>query len=219
MERNAVVFGGTGLIGTLLIQFLCEDTYFDRVKVFTRRPIPLSHPKIQSKILDFYDGSAFKKEIEKNDLVFSALGTTQAKVKGDKQVYRSIDFDMTLKIAEACKVKNASSFLFVSSSGANALSSNFYLKLKGEIENAVLELDLPSTLILRPSLLLGTRNEYRFGERIAQRVMPLTSFLFPPSMKPISATRVAKILIDLSKKGKSVNSKTIENKALLEYVF
>ena len=101
----------------------------------------------------------------------------------------------------------------------NIRNSNFYLKLKGEIENAVLELDLPSTLILRPSLLLGTRNEYRFGERIAQRVMPLTSFLFPPSMKPISATRVAKILIDLSKKGKSVKSKTIENKALLEYVF
>ena len=217
MEKNVVVFGGTGLIGNLLIELLSEDTYFDSIKVFTRRPTHFSFPKIKNEVLDFSDRSSFEKGIEKDDIVFSALGTTQSKVKRDKKVYRSIDFDMCLNIGKACKVKNASSFLFVSSSGANASSSNFYLKLKGEIENAVLALNLPNTQIVRPSLLLGSRKEYRLGERIAQYIMPKISFLFPPSMKPISALQVAKVLIDLSKKGNLSNTKIIENNTLLRY--
>ena len=90
-------------------------------------------------------------------------------------------------------------FSFVSSSGANIKSNNFYLKLKGEIENSILNLNLFSTSVFRPSLLLGNRKEKRFGEKVAQLIMPFLSFLMPRKYKPIKASLVAKSMINISK--------------------
>ena len=103
----------------------------------------------------------------------------------------------------ACKEKNVDHFSFVSSSGADFKSNNFYLKLKGEIENSIIKLKLKSLSIIRPSLLLGKRNEKRYGEQIAQFVMPFFSFLMPPNYKPIGAFQVAKAMVNISKNKKS----------------
>jgi hypothetical protein len=92
-------------------------------------------------------------------------------------------------------VKN---FLFVSSSGADLNSNSFYLNLKGEIEDSVLGLKLPSTSVFRPSLLLGKRSENRFVEKIAQLIMPIISFLMPSIYKPIEAKYVAKSMVNIS---------------------
>ena len=83
--------------------------------------------------------------------------------------------DILINIAKACKANNVENFSFVSSSGANENADGFYLKLKGQIEAAVLGLNLPSTSVFRPSLLMGKRKENRFGERLAQLVMPIFS--------------------------------------------
>ena len=95
---------------------------------------------------------------------------------------------------------NPSASDVLKSCGANIESKNFYLNLKAEIENAVLDLDLNSTSIFRPSLLLGKRKESRFGENIAQIIMPLISFMMPSIYKPIKAKDVAKAIIQISKK-------------------
>ena len=105
-----------------------------------------------------------------------------------------------MNLAKACKSNDASSLSFVSSAGANEKSKNFYLGLKGEIENSIMHLALKSCLIFRPSLLLGKRNEFRFGEIIAQKIMPLFSFLMKSNYKPIKATDVAKSIVSESKK-------------------
>jgi uncharacterized protein YbjT (DUF2867 family) len=152
--------------------------------------------------------------VENSSVVFSCIGTTQARVKGDKDAYRKIDYDITLSIAKACKTKNVSSFLYVSSAGAKRSSAGFYLKLKGEIDDAVTALNLPSTTILRPSLLLGKRNEFRFGEKIAQLVMPLFAFLLPKKLRPIKGEKVAKAMIDLSKSSQK-GTHIVENNSLI----
>ena len=89
--------------------------------------------------------------------------------------------------------------MYVSSLGADAKSKGFYLKLKGEIDAAVAAVNLPSTSVFRPSLLLGNRKENRPGERIAQLLMPLFSFLMPLNYKPISGETVASALLNASK--------------------
>jgi uncharacterized protein YbjT (DUF2867 family) len=209
-EKTAVVFGGTGLIGQHLITELIQDALYKEIVVVTRGEFPIDHFKIIHKRINFNNAKEIKDCIPKGSIVFSAIGTTNARVKGDKLKYREIDHDITLNIACSCLDQEAARFLYVSSGGANAGSKNFYLKLKGEIDEAVTALNLNSTLIFRPSLLLGTRKEFRFGERIAQVVMPLISFVFPKNLKPIRAKDVAKVMLQLSK-SKYTGTVVVEN--------
>ena len=197
--EEITLFGSTGLIGGLLLKLLVNDSDFKKINVVSRKSFSLNHKKIIHKTIDFSDYKSLSKSVQNSKIVFAAIGTTQSKVKGDKKEYRKTDFDILYNIAKACKENRVESFLFVSSSGADINSNNFYLKLKGEIEKSILNLNLSSTSIFRPSLLLGKRKEKRFGEKIAQILMPCFSFLMPENYKPIKANLVARSMINVSK--------------------
>jgi uncharacterized protein YbjT (DUF2867 family) len=195
----ATLIGATGLIGSHLLELLLNDEYFDTVRILVRRPFEPDHPKLEKKLVDFSDIESFRLALEDSEVVFCAIGTTQKKVKGNKDTYRKIDYDITVNTARFCKLNGCENFVFVSSVGANSKSNNFYLKLKGEIEEAVAAVGLKNVHIMQPSLLLGKRRESRFGEKIAQRVMPVISFLLPAKYKPAKAINVAKAMIRLVK--------------------
>ena len=214
---QAVLFGGTDLTGGCILDLLKNDSDFKSIIVVSRKNLTHSSNKISNKVIDFSDPVEIERCIKKDSIVFSCIGTTQAQVQGDKKKYRDIDFDITLNIANACKKLNAKKFLFISSGGANSSSANFYLKLKGEIEDAVIKTKNNSLFILKPSLLLGKRNNSRFIENIGQIIMPLFSILLPDSIKAIEATTVAKCMLKLSKSERS-NLNIIENKEILTYL-
>lgn len=197
---KATVIGATGLIGSYLLELLLKDDRFDSVRVLVRRPFEPDHPKLEKKLVDFTDAESFRLALEGSDLVFCSIGTTQKKVKGDKEAYRKIDYDITVNAARFCKLNGYETFVFVSSVGANSKSNNFYLKLKGEIEDAVRAVGLRHVHIMQPSLLLGDRKESRLGEKIAQWVMPVISFLIPKKYRPIHARKVAEMMINAAKK-------------------
>lgn len=196
---RATLIGATGLIGSHLLELLLEDEYFDSVRILIRRPMEFTHPKLEKKLVDFSDMESFRLALEESDVVFCSIGTTQKKVKGDKDAYRKIDYDITVNAARFCKLNGCETFVFVSTVGANSKSNNFYLKLKGEIEEAVKTVGLTNVYIMQPSLLLGKRKESRFGEKIAQWIIPLLSFVTPAKYKPVKATYVAKAMIRLVK--------------------
>jgi len=214
---QAVLFGGTGLTGGCILGLLNNDSDFKSIIVVSRKTFTHSSNKICNKVIDFSDPVEIESCIRKDSIVFSCIGTTQAQVKGDKKKYREIDFDITLNIANACKKLNAKKFLFISSGGANSSSSNFYLKLKGEIEDAVIKTKNNSLFILKPSLLLGKRNNSRFIENIGQIIMPLFSILLPDSIKAVKANTVAKCMLELSKSERS-GLNIIENKEILNFI-
>ena len=197
--EEITLFGSTGLIGGLLLKLLVNDSDYKQIKVISRKSFSLNHKKIIHKTIDFSDYKSLSKSVKNSKIVFAAIGTTQSKVNGDNKEYRKIDFDILYNIAKACKENKVENFLFVSSSGANSNSNSFYLKLKGEIEKSILDLNLKSTSIFRPSLLLGKRKEKRLGEKIAQIIMPFFSFLMPENYKPIKADLVAKSMVNVSK--------------------
>jgi len=197
--EEITIFGATGLIGGLLIKLLIDDSDFERIKVVSRKPLLFNDKKIISKIIDFSNYKSLSKTVKNSKIVFSTIGTTQSKVNGNNKEYRKIDFDILYNIAKACKENKVENLLFVSSSGANLNSNSFYLKLKGEIEKSILDLNLKSTSVFRPSLLLGKRKEKRLGEKIAQIIMPFFSFLMPKNYKPIKADLVAKSMVNASK--------------------
>ncbi len=194
------LFGPTGLIGNEILKLLENDSDFEKINVVSRRPVELKSRKSSLNIIDFKDFNSYLDAIDGSDVVLAAIGTTQSKVGFNKKKYREIDFDIISNAVKACKEKNVKHFSFVSSAGADINNKSFYLKLKGEIEKEVESKQLNSSTVYRPSLLLGNRKENRFGEKVAQILIPLISFLFPDNYKPIKAIDVAKAMVTESKK-------------------
>ena len=194
------LFGPTGLIGNEILKLLENDSDFEKINVVSRRPLELKSKKSNLNIIDFKDFNSYLDVIDGSDIVLAAIGTTQSKVGFNKKKYREIDFDIISNTVKACKEKNVKHFSFVSSAGADINNKSFYLKLKGEIEKEVESKQLNSSTVYRPSLLLGNRKENRFGEKVAQILIPLISFLFPDNYKPIKAIDVAKAMVTESKK-------------------
>ena len=194
------LFGPTGLIGNEIIKLLENDSDFENINVVSRRPVELKSKRSILNIIDFKDFNSYLNVIDGSDVVLAAIGTTQSKVGFNKKKYREIDFDIISNTVKACKEKNVKHFSFVSSAGADINNKSFYLKLKGEIEKEVESKQLNSSTVYRPSLLLGNRRENRFGEKVAQILIPLISFLFPDNYKPIKASDVAKAMVTESKK-------------------
>jgi uncharacterized protein YbjT (DUF2867 family) len=197
---TATLVGATGLIGSHLLQELLNDPYFDTARILIRRPVDITHPKLEKKIVDFTDSDSLLVALSNSNIAFCAIGTTQKKVKGDKDAYRKIDFDIPLRLARFCKMTGCEKFILVSSAGANPKSMNFYARLKGETEEAVKKVGLRTVHIMRPSLLLGERKEFRLGENIGKAMMTALSFLIPDKYKAIDSKDVAKVMVALSKK-------------------
>lgn len=212
---TATIIGATGLIGGYLMEELLQDNYYDTVRILLRRPLlrqaqDFTHPKLEKKLVDFTDTESFRLALKGSNVVFCAIGTTQKKVRGDKEAYRKVDYDITVNAAKFCKLNGCETFVFVSSVGANRKSNNFYLQLKGEVEEAVKAVARPddtvgrgikSVHIMRPSVLLGDRKEFRLGEKISKGIMTAFTFLIPSKYKAIYGRDVAKAMVGAAKVG------------------
>jgi uncharacterized protein YbjT (DUF2867 family) len=196
---RAALIGATGLIGGHLLTSLLNDPLFSSVRVLLRRPLELQHPKLEKKLVDFGDTESFRLALEDCEAVFCAVGTTQKKVRGDLQAYRKVDFDIPVQAARLGKLTGCRCFIVVSSIGADPASRNFYLRLKGEMEEAVTAVGIEHLHILQPSLLLGARSESRPGERLAQWLLPLVSFLLPRKYRPVKAEKVARQMLEAAR--------------------
>jgi len=198
-EKTATLIGATGLIGGELLSLLLDDDHFEKVRILVRRPFSRNHPKLEKKLVDFTDADSLLVDLDESDTVFCTIGTTMKKVKGNKDAYRKIDYDIPVNIARYCKIMNCKNYILVSAVGADSQSRNFYLKLKGEVEDIVRKVGLESTYIMRPSILLGKRHEFRFGESISVPLVKKISFLLPSKYKPIEATEVARAMLAAAK--------------------
>jgi len=199
-ERIAGIVGSTGLIGSKLPELLLNDAYFNKIRLIGRRPIEYNNPAVNVKVIDFSDNESYRSAINGCDAVFCAVGTTQKKVKGDKVAYYRVDYDIPVNAAQFCEDTGCPVFLLVSSVGADSRSKNFYLKLKGEVEDKIQGMKIASVSVFRPSMLLGKRREFRFGEEVAKAISVPLTFLFPSKYKPVKAENVARAMIAASKR-------------------
>lgn len=162
--KKAIVFGATGFIGSHLLRELLNSPDYERVITVTRKPLALSHPKLTTLIGDLASLPALKPQLVADE-VFIALGTTR-KHTPDEAEYYKIDHDYPVLAAEIAQANGAKSVFLVTAVGANARSSVFYVRTKGEVERDVLALNFDHTHIFRPSMILGERDEDRPRERM-----------------------------------------------------
>lgn len=197
-EKTVAILGSTGLIGHHLLDLLLADNDVDTVRILVRRPVQRTHPKLEVKLVNFEDLESVKLAIDGCQAVFCAIGTTQKKVKGDRQQYLKIDFDIPVKTARLCKEVGCETFAIVTAVGANSKSGNFYLKLKGHVEDAIKLIGLQSVHIFQPSQLLGDRKESRPLEWVFMGLGKVFSPLLLGSwrrFRPIKAETVAKAMV------------------------
>jgi uncharacterized protein YbjT (DUF2867 family) len=215
-SKIAAVIGASGLIGNEILNTLVLDQKYSEIRIITRRPLHFNIDQVKEVIIDFENKSDFKKAMEGCSEIYCAVGTTNKKVKGNMEAYRKVDFQIPVIAAQIACEQGISYFTVVSSVGANEKSSNFYLQLKGEMENNVLLSAIPKIAIIRPSMLLGNRTEFRLAEKIATIIFPVFSFLVSSNYKPIHAQKVAKAMVQFGKQDKS-GSHILFYKDILNY--
>lgn len=193
MNKTALIAGGTGLIGSQLLQLLLDSDRYSRVIALTRQDLPVQHPKLTQLKIDF---SKLGESVDdfKADDIYCCLGTTMAKA-GTKEKFYQVDFYYPLLLAKSGKQRGAKQYMLVSALGADKNSSIYYNQVKGEIEEAVGNEHFNATHIFRPSLLLGDRSEQRTGEDAAKIFYKIFGFLIPKKYKAIDSASVARAML------------------------
>lgn len=199
LNKVAVVVGATGLVGHHLVEQLTAASHIEKVITLTRRPVTYNNDKVVNCVVDFNNLTQHA-DLLKADVLFSCLGTTK-NAAGSIGAQRKVDFDYQLQIAKLAANMDVKHYVLVSSSGANAHSNSAYLKMKGELEDAVKTLTFKRISIIQPSLLLGKRdNDFRIGEKLGSVLLPILCML--PGLKkfkPIAGQQVAKKMSNISK--------------------
>ena len=189
--KTAIIVGATGLIGKELCNQLLEDDRYEKVKLLVRKRQALTHSKIEEIIIDFNNLNELNVT---GDELYCCLGTT-IKTAGSKEAFYKVDFEYVVQIAKHALQAGVEQLVVVSAMGADKNSSIFYNKVKGEMEEAVSQLGFQKCVIIRPSMLLGNRTEFRLAELITKKVMTTLSFLIPAKYKAIHDYQVAKAMI------------------------
>ena len=196
MSRRYALAGGSGLVGRALAAQVSDDPDCSSLHLLLRRPVPALEalPHVHAMAWDGTEVPA----LPAIDTALCALGTT-IQVAGSKEAFRAVDFDAVLAFAKAAKRAGARRLAVVSALGADPQSRVFYNQVKGQTEQALVGLDFETLVIARPSLLLGNRaalqQPTRFGEALAQSVVPAMAWLTPRRLRAIKAETVAHAML------------------------
>lgn len=190
-SKIAIVIGGTGLVGTsLLEQLITDDRYSEIVAIGRRKPLSDS-----SKITYIEDSLEKPKLVAEHlfgDDLFICIGTTIKKA-GSQESFKFVDYTIPKKIAKHARKNGVKNVAVISSVGANRKSGNFYLKTKGKMEEAILAEAFKRTVILRPSLLLGSRQEFRFWEAVARNLSWFFNLFLVGRMRKYRAVKASSV--------------------------
>lgn len=198
MNSTILLAGTTGLIGSTFLSLIKNDDSLEIIALTRREILSLKDsPHIKQEIIDFDNLEKYKHLIAAQSVV-CALGTTIKKA-GSQENFRKVDYQFPLEIAKYALENGCENFILISSIGADPNTKIFYNKVKGELERDIQELSFKSIHIIRPSLLLGNRDEFRLGEEIAKIFSKPFRFLFPVKYRPIHAMNIANKIYSLLK--------------------
>jgi uncharacterized protein YbjT (DUF2867 family) len=193
--KTAIVAGATGMIGRECLELLLAHPAYARVIALVRRPLPIEHPKLESRELPFEELSRVPPPAA--DDAFCALGTTMRRA-GSKEAFRRVDFEYATHFAYWVRGGGAKLMAVVSSVDADEDAGSFYLAVKGDMERGMREQRFPRLAIFRPSVLLGDRGEFRPAEVLMAGVLRAVSPLLRGGWaryRPIAASDVARAMI------------------------
>jgi len=214
--KTALLIGATGLVGSHILDQLLKNPIYTKVDIFSRRSLNIKSDKLTEHLIDFNTIESWKDLIVGDDL-YSAMGTTIKKA-GSKEAQYLIDYTYPHQVAFWAKKNGVKNYALVSSAGADSKSKVFYSRMKGELDDEVIDLRFSKSVIVKPSIIQGKRNESRLGESIGLKTMQVLKYIpglnkYQPAPAELIAACMIKALNDNSITG---NCK-FEWKEILDY--
>tara|TARA_R110002050_G_scaffold16719_2_gene50547 strand:+ start:8622 stop:9287 length:666 start_codon:yes stop_codon:yes gene_type:complete len=197
--KTAIIIGATGLAGSILLKLLLENNAYEKIKLFSRSSVGYTHSKLEEHIVNLFKLEDWKSDFVADE-VYCCIGTTKKKTP-NKEEYEAIDYGIPVRAAKLAKENGIETILIISALGANAKSVLFYNRIKGEMENEILKLQIEKTHILQPSLIGGKRNEKRSGEWLFKQIMKVLNLGFVGPLekyRSIDPIDIAKAMIWLA---------------------
>ena len=191
---TSIVAGSSGLVGKNVLNELSING--NKVVALSRKPITDLPKNVETLEIDF-DTFVIDGKLPPCINIFICLGTT-IKAAGSKDNFKKVDLDYNLSIAKKAKESGAKTLSLISSIGANSSSKNFYLKTKGELEEAIQDLGFSTVNIFRPSFLVGERSEKRMAEKVAiklAKIMDLFLIGSASKYRSVKAELLAKTMV------------------------
>ena len=193
-RRTVLLAGATGLVGREILHGLLADDSVDTVHTLGRRPMTPQHARHVHHVVDF----AALPALPAADEVYLALGTT-IKVAGSQEAFRAVDHDANLAVARQARAAGVTRAGLVSAMGADAASTLFYNRVKGETEDDLRALGFATLVIARPSFLAGDRaslgQPIRSGEGLALSLSQWLKPLIPANYRSVDVRKVAAALL------------------------
>lgn len=184
-EHTALIIGATGLVGNELVRYILSKNYYQKVKVVTRRELNIMDDRLETILVTDFDKLDEHSDQFRAEEFYCTLGTT-IKRAGSKEAFEKVDLTYPVKLAQiALGFDEFRQFLVVTAAGAKAESPLFYNRVKGRLEEELMNMDLPALKIFRPSLLLGHRDEVRLGEQVGKVATSILSFFMVGSKKAL----------------------------------
>ncbi len=204
-SKESLVLGATGLVGSELVKFLLDKEI--KVRHLGRRKLDVKSRKLQEIVLDDLDSMEVE-HFKGIETVYCCLGTT-IKTAKSKDAFKKVDYQYPLTAARLAKEAGVKNFICISAKGSSIDSSFFYAQVKGELERDLKNLGLQNLYIVRPSLLIGERSEFRLGEAIGQlfskSILPILKSTLG-TYSPIEASKVAFTMWELATYGMHTSS-------------
>lgn len=209
---KAIIIGATGAVGRDLLEQLLNSAQYERVDAFVRRPLDCRHDKLHVHLIDFDKPESWRQEVH-GDVLFSCLGTTLKQAGGKAPQWR-VDHDYQLEFAQLALENGVGEYALVSSMGANAQSLNFYMCMKGTLEDEVKALGFRHVTIVQPPSLIRKHSD-RWAETVSVRILQaLNRIGILRSVAPMPTEAVAACMLRHVKNGKE-GVEVITNQAIL----
>jgi uncharacterized protein YbjT (DUF2867 family) len=138
---KVLLFGATGSAGGCVLRMCLAHPAVEEVRAITRRPLPLTHPKLSVQIHSHYqDYAAVAEAMRGVDACLYCLGISVSQVSGEAE-YRTITRDFAVAAARALVAQSPqATFHFLSGRGASVGSRFMWARVKGETERELMEL-------------------------------------------------------------------------------
>lgn len=152
--------------GSHILTSLLSNNNVNRVDTISRRTPQVATAAPQTKLTTFVSDDTSKWGAQLSaltptpEIFMSAFGTTRANAGGFENQHK-IEHGLNVELARAARDAGSKVYVLISSQGANKASNIPYSRMKGEIEEDVKALGFERTVILRPGLISGTREESR----------------------------------------------------------
>lgn len=201
--RRALVLGASGLVGRHLVRKMLASDQWSEILLVTRRlDEKMTDTRVKQLQVDFKDLPASLSGIQVDDF-FCCLGTT-LRAAGSREAFYQVDHDYVVQAVEALTQQGLKQALIVSAVDASARSPVFYSRVKGEMERDVSAIGPSHIVFLRPSLLLGKRDEWRPLEFLSVQLVGRLQPLFIGVLgkwRPVRADAVAAAMVKMAEAG------------------